>query len=418
MMTQAFYSGISGIRTHSMGIDAVSDNLANISTIGYRGYNMEFAPLFENMINSASTTTLDSSIGVGTRVQATSMINSNGSLMLTDRSTDLAIDGDGWFGVQKDNEPVYTRDGSFTFDANDDLVTVDGFHVLGTMGTNINGETLSAVVDEIPLGNLNAQEKLRFPKSLTYPPEATSNASFYANLGVDPELRTIGAAVVDPQGVKNHLRLAFTKDPLQNPPGSQWNVTATTQTLEGDVIYDTQTGRVEFDAAGGLISSTLTSIDNNGASVAMDLGLGFSGIVAINIPVVSGSSQADGTIGGDLMGYEINENAEVIATFTNGMQSSVGKIAIFHFQNDQGLERISGSRFAEGSNSGEPIFFSDENGQNIIGSSVVNFKLEGSNYEMTSGLTELIILQRAFDANSKSIATADEMMQKALNMDA
>ena len=418
MMTQAFYSGISGIKTHSLGIDAVSDNLANINTVGYRGYDVEFKSLFENMQNTTADSSVNSSVGVGSQLQTTTMMQSNGSLQLTDRSTDLAIDGDGWFGVQRDGKPVYTRDGAFTFDANDDLVTVDGFHVLGTMGGNISGETLTAVIDEIPLGNITTQEKLRFPKSLTYPAEPTSRASFFANLGIDPELRTIGAAVVDPQGVKNHLRLAFEKDPVQIPPGSQWNVTATTQTLDGTTVYDTKTGRVEFDSAGGLISSTLSTIDNNGATVAMDLGSGFSGIVAINIPVVSGSSLADGTIGGDLMGYEISKNAEVIATFTNGMQSSVGKIAIYHFQNNQGLERLSGTRFQESSNSGKAVFFKDAKGQNIIGANVSNFQLENSNYKIEVGLTELIILQRAFDANSKSITTADEMMQKALNMDA
>ena len=418
MMTQAFYSGISGIKTYSTGIDIVSDNLANTSTVGYRGYYAEFKSLFENMQNTSGSSGVDSSVGVGTQIQTVAMMQGNGSLQLSDRSTDLAIDGDGWFGVQGEGKPIYTRDGSFTFDANDDLVTVDGYHVLGTMGGNINADRLTSVIDEIPLGDITTQEKLRFPKSLTYPPEATSNASFYANLGADPVSRTIGAPVVDPQGVKNHLRLEFTKDPVQTPPGSQWNVTATTQTLDGTTIYDTKTGRVEFDSAGGLISSTLSTINNNGAAVAMDLGSGFSGIVAINIPVVSGSSRADGTIGGDLMGYEINKNAEVIATFTNGMQSSVGKIAIYHFQNDQGLQRLSGTRFQESSNSGKAMFFKDANGQNIVGAGVSNFKLESSNYKMEVGLTELIILQRAFDANSKSITTADEMMQKALSMDA
>jgi flagellar hook protein FlgE len=418
MMTQAFYSGISGIKTHSVGIDAVSDNLANINTVGYRGYDVEFKSLFEKTQNSATDSSVNSTIGVGSQVQATTMIDTNGSFQLTDRSTDLAIEGDGWFGIQREEKQLYTRNGAFTFDANDDLVTSDGYHVLGTMGGNISGETLTEVIDEVLLGDVGSQEKLRFPKSLTYPPEPTSNASFFANLGVDSELRTIGAAVVDSQGVKNHLRLEFEKDPVQTPPGSQWNVTATTQTLDGSTIYDTQTGRVEFNSAGGLISSTLSTIDNNGAEVAMDLGSGFSGIVAINTPVVSGSSLADGTIGGDLMGYEINKNAEVIATFTNGMQSSVGKIAIYHFQNDQGLERLSGTKFQESSNSGRAIFYKDVNGQNIAGVNVANFMLEGSNYKMEVGLTELIIFQRAFDANSKSITTADEMMQKALNMDA
>ncbi len=419
MMTQAFYSGISGLKTYSAGIDAVSDNLANINTIGYRGYNAEFASMFEESLVTASAGVVDSTIGVGSRLQATSMIQTNGSLLLSDRSTDLAIDGDGWFGVQGENDPIYTRDGSFTFDANDDLVTTDGYHVLGTMGNNISDDdVLTSTLSEIALGDVSAQEKLRFPKSLTYPAEPTTEAKFFANVGVDDAIVTVGASVVDSQSNKNHLRLEFTKDAVQNPPGSQWSVVATTQSLDGTTVYDTQSGSVEFNSAGALVSHTLTSIDNNGTAVAMDLGSGYDGVVSINVPVVPGSSLANGTIGGELQGYAVNKNAEVIATFTNGMQSSVGKVALFHFQNDQGLERLSGSRFQESSNSGEPIFFKDAAGQNIIGAEVVNFKLEGSNYGMTSGLTELIIYQRAYDANSKSITTADEMMQKALSMDA
>ena len=419
-MIQAFYTGISGLKTYSAGIDVVSDNLANINTVGYRGYNAEFASMFENSLASANAGIIDSSIGVGTQLKATSMIQTNGSLLLSDKSTDMAIDGDGWFGVQGDENPIYTRDGNFTFDAKDDLVTIDGLHVLGTMGNNISdNDVLTSTLNEIILGDVNAQEKLRFPKSLTYPAEATTTAKFLANVGTaDGSIVTVGASVIDSQSNKNHLRLEFTKDPIQNPPGSQWSIVATTQSLDGTIIYDTQTGSVEFDATGALVSHTMSTIDNNGTPVTIDLGSGYDGIVSINIPVVPGSSIANGTIGGDLQGYAINENAEVIATFTNGMQSSVGKIALFHFQNDQGLERLNGSRFQESSNSGEPIFFTDENGQNIIGAEVVNFKLEGSNYGMTGGLTELIIYQRAYDANSKSITTADEMMQKALNMDA
>ena len=418
-MIQAFYTGISGLKTYSAGIDVVSDNLANVSTVGYRGYNAEFASMFENSLASANAGVVDSSIGIGTQLKSTSMIQTNGSLILSDKSTDMAIDGDGWFGVQGNSNPVYTRDGSFTFDANSDLVTVDGLHVLGTMGNNISDDgVLTSTLSEITLSDVNAQEKLRFPQSLTYPTEATTTAKFLANVGIDPDVISVGASVVDSQSNKNNLRLEFTKDPVQNPPGSQWSIVATTQSLDGTIIYDTQTGSVEFDEAGALVSHTMTTIDNNGTPVTIDLGSGYDGVVSINTPVVPGSSIANGIIGGELQGYAINANAEVIATFTNGMQSSVGKVALFHFQNDQGLERLNGSRFQESSNSGAPIFFTDENGQNIIGAEVVNFKLEGSNYGMTGGLTELIIYQRAYDANSKSITTADEMMQKALNMDA
>ncbi len=415
MMTQAFYTGISGLKNNSTGIDVISNNLANIDTIGFRGYTTEFSSLFESSI--ASSFSGSETVGNGVQVQTSGMNKSQGVLALSDRSTDLAIDGNGWFGVKGGDKTIYTRDGAFSIDANADLVTNDGFHVLGTMGGNISKDNiLTKQLDEVKLGDITTQQELRFPKTLTYPPEPTTNAKFLANLGTGFDPITVGASVVDSQNNRNNLRLEFVKDPVQTPPGSQYNVTATVKSLDGTTLYDTKTGRVEFDAAGALTSSTLTSIDNNGTPVAIDLGSGYDGIVSIDIPVVSGSSVADGTIGGDLQGYSINQNAEVIATFTNGKQSSVGKIAIYHFTNDQGLTRLNGSKFEESVNSGKANFFKDATGNNIIGAQVRNYKLESSNVDMSAGLTDLIILQRSYDANSKLITTADQMMQKALNM--
>ena len=417
MMTQAFDTGISGLQNNSTGINVLSNNLANIDTVGFKGYNVEFSSLFESSI--ATSFSANDTVGNGVQVQASSMDKSQGSLLLSDRSTDLAIEGNGWFGVKGSDKTVYTRDGAFSIDANADLVTQDGFHVLGTLGGNISKDNvLTKEIDEIPLGDVAKQQELRFPKTLTYPPQPSTKAKFSANLGTGFDPVTVGASVVDPQGKRNDLRLEFVKDPVQTPPGSQYNVTATVKSLDGTQLYDTQTGRVTFDEAGALTSSTLTSIDNNGTPVTIDLGTGYDGITSIDIPVVPGSSVADGTIGGDLQGYSINKNAEVIATFTNGKQSSVGKIAVYHFANEQGLTRLSGSRFEESSNSGKASFFQDATGQNIAGVQVRNFKLESSNVQMSTGLTELIILQRAYDANAKSVTTADQMMQKALNMDA
>jgi len=421
-MIQAFYTGISGVKTHSSGIDIVSDNIANISTVGYRGNGYEFSSLFQNMINTNSAmingSSVDSSVGVGTKLNATPMMQDYGTAILSDRSTDLALLGDGWFGVQGEGAPIYTRDGNFTFDKNDDLVTAEGYHVLGTMGGNIDGTVLKKKLAEVPLGGVNAQEPLRFPKTLTYPPEPTKNAKFIGNIGVDALTRTMSASVVDPQSNKNDLRLEFTKKAVQTPPGSQWDVKATTQSLDGETIYDTKTGTVTFDASGAIVSSSLTTIDNNGTTVNIDLGKEFGGVVSIANLAISSSSLSDGTIGGDLRGYDINKNGEVVATFTNGQQSSVGRIAVFHFANDQGLNRLNGSRFQESANSGKPLFYTDTTGQNIIGTDITNFKLEGSNVSLQYGLTELIILQRGYDANAKSITTADQMMQKALQMDA
>ena len=100
------------------------------------------------------------------------------------------------------------------------------------------------------------------------------------------------------------------------------------------------------------------------------------------------------------------------------MQSSVGKVAVYHFGNEQGLQRAGGANFTQTDNSGGPFFYKDASGQNINGANVTNFNLESSNVRIDVALTDLIILQRSYDANSKTITTADEMMQKALQMDA
>ena len=415
-MTQAFYTGVSGLRTNQYGIDVVSDNLANINTVGFRSSNTEFSSLFEKTLNTTHNNT-SNSIGIGSMLQTTSLNQTQGSVMLTDRNTDLAIMGDGWFGVEANNNITYTRDGSFKFDALGDLVTTDGFHVLGTMGGNINGETLNTKLDEVKLGDVTAQAKLSFPQSLTYPQEPTTTTKFSGNIGTTDETRTMSSGVIDSNGTRNNLKLIFTKSVPQTLPGSQWDVVATTETLDGTTIYDTQNGKVNFDDSGALLSTTLTSISNNGSQIAIDLGNKYDGVVSNNA-TISSSSSSDGIVAGELTGYSINQNAEIISSFSNGMQSSVGKIAVYHFQNDQGLHRIGSSKYSQSSDSGAPIFYTDANGQNVIGSSVANFSLENSNVEMSRALTELIILQRSFDASSKSVTTADEMMQKALNMDA
>lgn len=419
MMTQAFYTGVSGLQNYSQGIDVVSNNIANISTVGFRAYNAEYASLFDDALVAASAGISPQTSGMGVRLQTSSMAMDQGSLALSDRSTDLAILGEGWFAVQGEEQPYYTRDGAFNIDENADLVTNDGFYVLGTMGGNISDtNVLTKPLDTVQLGDTTAVTKLRFPKTLTYPPEPSTKATFRANLGIGSEPVAMGATIVDPQSNRNNLRLEFTKKAVQTLPGSQYDVKATVESPDGSTVYDTQTGEVNFDATGGLINSTLTSVNNNGATVSIDLGSQYSGVVSFDNSAISTSSEADGTIGGDLVGYSISQNAEVIATFSNGRQSSVAKVAVFHFSNDQGLDRVSGTRFKESVNSGKAFFYKDANGNNIIGSHVQNFRLENSNYDMTSGLTELIIMQRAYDANSRSVTTADQMIQKALSMDA
>jgi flagellar hook protein FlgE len=108
----------------------------------------------------------------------------------------------------------------------------------------------------------------------------------------------------------------------------------------------------------------------------------------------------------------------VIAEFTNGRSAPIAKIALYHFMNDQGLEKVSSTLFSASANSGDAIFYTDANGNPILGSAIYSNRLEGSNVSMATALTELIVMQKAFDASAKSITTSDQMIQNAINMKA
>jgi len=432
-MIQSIYAGVSGLQSFQTGIDVLSNNIANVNTVGFKGSSTEFGNLFNKEISGISPVT-SGQAGLGVKVTATSLDLKTGSYSQTESSTDLAIVGDdGWFGLTgPNNDEYFTRAGNFHFDpfnldgpkdfpffpydeptnTNVRLASQEGFFVTGTLANNTNNGVLSPVVEvlELDLANVEAQGPLIFPAGLSYPVEPTTQADFFGNIGVDDVPQVVSASVISPQSDRNNLRLVFNQSNPQPAVGISWDIVATTQSADGSIIFDTQNGVATFDDAGSLVSSTLGTINNDGAPVQMNLGSSFSGIISNNGPSVVSSASVDGALAGDLIDYTVNRNGEVISTFTNGKQSVVGKVAIYHFQNDQGLEAISGTRFRASDNSGDPIFYSQDNGQ------LLSNTLETSNVTLETALTELIIMQRSYDAASKTISTSDQMLQNALRM--
>lgn len=142
---------------------------------------------------------------------------------------------------------------------------------------------------------------------------------------------------------------------------------------------------------------------------------GFEGMIS-NVDLDKARlANKDGLAEGFLTGYGMDGNGNVIAEFSNGRSSAIAKVALYHFQNDQGLQNVTSTLFSVSSNSGQPIFYTDADGT-FLGSKIYSNKLEGSNVSMATALTELIITQKAFDASAKSITTSDQMIQNAINM--
>lgn len=443
-MTQGYYAGITGIQTHQYGLDVISDNLANTATTAYKSTSTEFADLFSKVIGNHSTPTYND-VGLGVKLQATSFQMQQGALMPSDRFNDLALEGNGWFGVMTTNDKYYyTRDGAFSFDTvqlseGDEnssiarLVTADGKFVRGTMlnnfaynaafdygDTDTNGTpgayVISNPTNDAELSDVNSQGILEFPTRIAYPVVPTTETTFFGNLGVENASRTISANVISASNDINRLKLTFSMSPTQPATGVAWDVVATVTSNDGSIVYDTKNGQAVFGESGALSSFDITSMNNDGTAVSVDLGTGFSGVISIDGVGTSGSSRSNGVSGGTLTKYGINPNGVIVADFSNGRQSAIGRIAVYHFQNDQGLNREGGTYYQESADSGKPMFWTDENGNAVSGAIVRSGNLEASNVRVDVGLTDMIIMQRAYQANSKTITTVDEMIQKALSM--
>ncbi|MDD2265787.1 flagellar hook-basal body complex protein [Sulfuricurvum sp.] len=441
-MTQGYYAAISGMQTNQYGLDVISDNLTNVSTTAYKSSTAEFADLFSKAVSGNTPTYND--IGYGVKLQATSFNLTQGSMMSSDRFNDLALEGNGWFGVTSKGQTMFTRDGSFSFDTYQKtsgdvnssinrLVTADGQFVLGTMLSNFTysptydygdltttGSTGAYVLNnpttDAPLSAAGSQGTLEFPSRLAYPVQPTTKTTFVGNLGITDATRTISAQVISGNNDINQLKLTFTKSAVQPATGVAWDVVATVTSTDGKTVYDTQNGQAVFGASGSLDSFNIASVNNNGTPVAVDLGAEFSGVIAVDGVGISGSSTSDGISAGSLTKYGINADGVIIADFSNGRQSAIGRVAVYHFQNDQGLNREGGTYYTQTSDSGKPLFWTDTNGNAITGATVRSNSLESSNSDMSVGLTDMIVSQRAYQANSKIVTTVDEMIQKALQM--
>lgn len=444
-MTQGYYAGITGIQTHQFGLDVIADNLANTSTTAYKSTSTEFSDIFSRALTSSNSSTPTSDdIGFGVQLQATTFQMEQGAFIPSDRFSDLAIEGNGWFGVTSGDQHYFTRDGHFVFDTYQQipgdinsssarLITPDGKYVAGTMLTNFAydaaydyGDTLSngtpgAYVlnnpsNDAPLSGVNAQGQLEFPTRLAYPAEATTLTQFSGNLGLANEVRSMNADIIDSTGGHNRLKLTFTQSAIQPSIGTAWDMVATVTSHDGSIVYDTQNGQALFGGFGELTSFTIPPVNNNGSMVTIDLGSDFNGVLSADNLGISGSSQSDGLDKGSLIKYGIDTDGMIIADFSNGRQSAIGRVAVYHFQNDQGLNREGGTYYRESADSGKPLFWTDAEGNATTGATVRSGNLEASNVRSEVGLTDMIIMQRAYQANSKTITTVDEMIQKALSM--
>jgi flagellar hook protein FlgE len=426
-MNSTFYTALAGMKTYQQGIDVWSHNLSNANLAGFKAKRPEFSTLFTaSMTNLPSLGTVGSEKGYGSKLNIAPITRDQGSLKTTESTFDLAINGNGWFGVlNEDNTIVYTRNGSFNFDAERYLVDKRGSYLTGQMAGNMQispdatKNKLLGVVTDINVGSPETQSKIQLPNMLTYPKKYTNKVSLSGNLGVTNGNQTFSTNLVSATEEKNIITINLTKSANQPDVGSAWNVTATITNLDGSIIYDKKNGNITFGGLGEVLNYDMPQLSNDGLPINLDFGHEMVGLQANDSAPESVAIAKNGEPEGNLDHYAVSQDGNVVAFFDNGYKTVVAKVAVFHFRNEQGLQDIGGSYYMANDISGKSVFYRDATGDVITTSGLIfDHHLEETNIDNSEALSELMIIQKAYDANASALKAGDDMIRKALNMDA
>ncbi len=415
---RSLFAGVSGLRNHQLMMDVIGNNIANINTIGFKAGRATFSEMFAQTLRSATQPlggnggTNPVQVGLGMSVNTLDTLFTQGNIEATGQSTDLAVQGSGFFVVQKNGRALYTRVGTFQLDSNGKLVHP------GT-GAVLQGK-LADMTGSIPAGT--KLEDLRVALDKKSPAKSTTLVKFAGNLNASAAAGNTASAsvtVFDSLGNRQTLTLTFTK--TANP--NEWTWTASVPAPA--TITGGGSGTMTFNPDGTLNSFTYdagaTSLEidpGTGASaLSISLDTGSPGVFA-GITQTEGTSnisprEQDGYGSGSLTSISIDQSGKLLGTFSNGTVLTLGQVMLAEFNNPGGLLRAGDNLYDISGNSGIPAIVSPgESSQ----STIVSGALEQSNVDLADEFTRMILAQRGFQSNARVITTSDEFLNEVVNL--
>ena len=411
-MLQSFYTAITGLNGNQQWLNVISDNIANVNTIGFKSERVTFEDLVAHSLTTfANNTPKNTEIGGGSFVALTTKDFSQGSFMNTNSPTDLALDGEGFFMV-KDNQGTvyYTRAGQFRLNADGDLVNVDGM--------KLQGWTLD------DKGNIiGALDKINVPYAIN--PTITTKISLVEPTNLDSRSNVI-SATFDPTNSTtfNYVNSMTIYDSLGNPhtlsfyfqktnessTGSTWKVYAY---KDNDLTTQVGSSTLNFDTNGNLTSGspfTLSLTLSNGATSPQVISVDVSKIKQVASDFIFYANQ-DGFAKGDLIGVAVAEDGIVKGMYSNGNVKNIARLAVATFKDKEMLVRKGNNLYLPNTQTFTPIITPGG-----ILSKVRSGFLELSNVDISREFINLITAQRAYQANARVITTDDQILQEAMNI--
>jgi flagellar hook protein FlgE len=410
-MLRAMNAAVSGLLAHEEMLDVIGNNIANVDTTGFKSSDVDFASVLSQTVQGATAPTSNSGgtnaaqIGLGVEVAGVSTDFTQGADEQTGVSTDLAIEGNGFFVGSMGGGQVYTRDGSLSFDGSGDLVNPEGAIMQGWMA-GANGQ----INTNGPLTNLV------IPTGQSIAPVATQNVVIGGNLPTSPAVNAQGTDTIDTsinvynaQGTAIPTTFAFTYTQGANGAAGTWSAQA--QDAQGNPIGSAQP--LVFDPSGNLTSPTNYSITIGTQNININFASQGQALVNYGGSATVSAVSQDGAATGTLESVAVGNDGVITGTFTNGQSQTLGQVAVASFSNPSGLTNSGGSLYNATANSGTAqIGAAGSGGRGSISSGV----LEGSNVDLSQAFSDLIVAQRGFEANSQVISTADQILGDLINM--
>ncbi|MBX3186751.1 MAG: flagellar hook protein FlgE [Labilithrix sp.] len=421
---RAMYAGVSGLTAEAGALGVVGDNVANSNTIGFKQSRANFANVLGAAVGGNEP-------GAGVRMTRPQQLFAQGALLNTGQATDVALSGDGFLVVSGvvsgENGTFYTRAGQLGLRHDGVLVNADGLEVQGFAADGTGRFKTSMGRIELP--------------SAPIPPKPTSTMKITANLDSsatpptapwDPSNPSATSNLATSMTVYDSLGTGHAVDVYFRKTGAgawEYHVLAKGSDIEGGPptgSVEIAGGSLTFDSAGALesVASGPAAVSFVGATAAQPLtfdfgtstaagGTGLDGLTQYGSASSVSSQSQDGYASGDLSGIKIGADGVVRGVYTNGQTIPAGQLAIAKFRANDGLGRAGQNLWIATRESGEAAI-------GLVGSggraSLIAGALEQSNVDITQQFVELISHQRAFQASSKTITTADQMLQELMNI--
>jgi flagellar hook protein FlgE len=462
---------LSGLNASSKNLDVIGNNVANASTVGFKGSQAQFADVYAASLAGAAGT----QIGLGTQVATVAQQFTQGNISTSSNPLDVAINGKGFFRMSDNGAITYTRNGQFQLDKSGFIVDSAGRHLTGygvvaTPDPNDPTQFLYSADTGTPID-------LQIAPNAQSNPKATSTAIESLNLNAndttptlrfDPTLATpdplsynsaTSMQVFDSLGNSHNMTMYFVKITSATPPPppsitgatSEWAVftgvdgvaPGTSSTIGGGqpliMGFDDSGKLVGYNTnpawsattntySGGTATNTLSpppsvSVDlaaiaaakgtSNGAATPLSYTLDFKNTTQFGAEFAVSVSQQNGYTSGQLSGYSIGKDGAVLARYTNGQAATLGFIRMTNFPNPQGLTPIGGNQWVETADSGQPIDGTPGTGSFGVTQSGAT---EDSNVDLTAELVNMITAQRVYQANAQTIKTQDQILNTLVNL--